>query len=355
MKAAESKPDEKAEAKPAPKHARLLVVVLAIAIIAGVGFWLVWTGRIGKKPPPSNSITLYGNVDIRQVELGFRVPGRLKSMRFEEGQSVDAGAVMAELDLRSFDDQLHAAEAQVAENEANLKKVVAGSRPAEIARGKAALDEATAGQQNAQTELERTEKLVADNAIPRANYDTALAASREADARVASANDSLRLLVRGSRAEDIAAARAMLAVAQANLASAQTSLDDARLVAPSDGVVISRVKELGAIVSPNDTVYVVSLTHSVWVRAYVSETQLGKLHPGMDVGVTSDAAPSRSLRGHVGFISPTAEFTPKTVETPELRTDLVYRLRIIVDHVDAGLRQGMPVTVHIATSSGKGA
>jgi len=342
-----------AEHGSAMKRSRLLVI-LAIAIIAGLGLWLVRTGRVGKKPPPSTAITLYGNVDIRQVELGFRVSGRLQSMRFEEGESVDAGAVMAELDLRPFDDQLRAAEAQVAESDANLKKVVAGSRPAEIARGRAALDEATAAQQNARIELDRTEKLVTKNAIPRADYDNALATSREAEARVASASDSLRLLVQGSRDEDIAAARATLAVAQANAASAQTSIDDARLVAPSDGVVISRVREPGAIVSPIDTVYVVSLTHSVWVRAYVSETQLGTVRPGMEVNVTSDAAPSRPVRGHVGFISPTAEFTPKTVETPELRTDLVYRLRIIVDDVGAGLRQGMPVTVHIVTSSGHG-
>jgi HlyD family secretion protein len=334
------------------KRAGVLVIVLAI--LAGVGIWLVWTGRVGKKPLPTNSLILYGNVEIRQVELGFRVSGRVKSMRFEEGEAVDAGAVMAELDLRSYNDQLHAAEAQVAADEANLKKLVAGSRPAEIARAKAALDEATAAQQDAHKELERTAKLVADNAIPRSSYDTALATSREVDARVASANDSLLLFVQGSRAEDIAAARAMVGVAQANVASAQTSIDDARLVAPSDGVVISRVKEPGAIVSPNDTVYVVSLTHSVWVRAYVSETRLGTLRPGMEAGVTSDAAPSRWVRGHVGFISPTAEFTPKSVETPELRTDLVYRLRIIVDDVDGGLRQGMPVTVHIATRSSPG-
>ena len=327
------------------RSSKALILVLLLAVTAGA---------VACRPHPSNSLTLYGNVDIRQVELGFRVPGRLKSMRFEEGETVKAGAVMAELDVRSFDDQLHAAEAQVAANEANLNKVVTGSRPSEISRAKAALDEAMAGQQNARTQLERTEKLVAANAIPRANYDTALAASREADARVASANASLRLFVKGSRAEDIAGARAMLAVAQANVASAQTSIADTRLVAPSDGVVISRVREPGAIVSPNDTVYVVALTHSVWVRAYVSETHLGTLYPGMEVGVTSDAAPSRSLRGHIGFISPTAEFTPKTVQTPELRTDLVYRLRIIVDDVDAGLRQGMPVTVQIATSSGKG-
>jgi HlyD family secretion protein len=114
-------------------------------------------------------------------------------------------------------------------------------------------------------------------------------------------------------------------------------------------VVTSRVREPGAIVSPNDVVYVVALTGSVWVRAYVSETDLGKLHPGTEVAVQSDAAPGHVYRGHVGFISPTAEFTPKSVETPELRTALVYRLRVIVDTPDPGLRQGMPVTVHVAT------
>ncbi len=152
----------------------------------------------------------------------------------------------------------------------------------------------------------------------------------------------------GTRAEDIAAAQATLQVVQARVASAQTSLDDTRLLAPSDGVVISRVREPGAIVGPNDVVFVLSLTRSVWVRAYVSETELGKLHPGMEVSVQSDAAPS-SFKGHVGFISPTAEFTPKSVETPELRTDLVYRLRVIVDDAGPGLRQGMPVTVQIPT------
>jgi HlyD family secretion protein len=156
--------------------------------------------------------------------------------------------------------------------------------------------------------------------------------------------------VQGSRSEDIAAARATLQVAQANLASAQTALDDSRLLAPSAGVVTSRVREAGAIVSPNDIVYVVALTHTVWVRAYVSETALGKLRPGMEVFVRSDTEPYRSYRGHVGFVSPTAEFTPKSVETPELRTALVYRLRVIVDDPAPGLRQGMPVTVLAATS-----
>lgn len=328
---------------------RKAIALLLFATVIGLGIWSFRTGRLGRRSAPSDPLTLYGNVDIRQVELGLRVAGRLQSMRFEEGQSVQAGELMASLDTRTFEDELRADQALVDAQDANLKKMVAGSRPEEIARGRAALNEAKAAQGNARIDLLRTETLVKNGAAAGATYDSALAASLQANARVAAANESLRLLVEGNREEDIAAARANLALAQARLASAKTALDDTRLVAPADGVVISRVREPGAIVAPNDIVFVLTLTNSVWVRAYVSEVQLGKVRPGMNVDVLSDSAPGRSFRGHVGFISPTAEFTPKTVETPELRTDLVYRLRIIVDAADPVLRQGMPVTVRLRT------
>jgi HlyD family secretion protein len=234
--------------------------------------------------------------------------------------------------------------------QAALDKLVAGSLPAEVARERAAVAEARAAKGYADTELGRTRKLVEAHAVPAANLDTALTTSRQADARLASANESLRLVAQGSRGEDIAGGRAMVEVAQANVAAAQTALDDTRLLAPSPGVVTSRVREVGAIVSPNDVVYVVALTRSVWVRTYVSEAALGKLRPGTEVAVQSDSEPRHPYRGHVGFVSPTAEFTPKSVETPELRTSLVYRLRVNVDDPAPGLRQGMPVTVVVATS-----
>ena len=143
------------------------------------------------------------------------------------------------------------------------------------------------------------------------------------------------------------------------MASTQTNIDDTHLRAPADATVISRVREPGSIVSPLDVVYVLSLSTPVAVRAYVAETQLGMVHPGMEVTVSSDTAPQRWVRGRIGFISPEAEFTPKSVETPELRTDLVYRLRIIVDNPDESLRQGMPVTVQLNLEAppvgGKGA
>jgi HlyD family secretion protein len=326
---------------------RVRAIIVLVVVIAGLGAWLFHSGRLARSRAPSNELTLYGNVDVRQVELGFRVAGRLKTMALEEGQSVRAGMVLATLDERAFEDELHLAEADVAVQDATAKKLVAGNRPAEIARARAAVDEAMASQLNARASFEREQRLFESSAIPQSSLDDALAATRVADARLASATETHRLLVQGSRTEDIAAGKASLRAAQARLAAAQTALDDTQLVAPSDGVVISRVREPGAIVSPNDIVYVVSLTHSVWVRAYVAEPQLGKLRLGMYVAVLSDSAPNRRVRAHVGFISPTAEFTPKSVETPELRTDLVYRVRLIVDEPDEGLHQGMPVTVEI--------
>ena len=129
-------------------------------------------------------------------------------------------------------------------------------------------------------------------------------------------------------------------------------LADSELIAPGAGEILTRARERGAIVSPGETVFTLTLSSPVWVRTYVNETDLGHVQPDMPAFVTTDSAPGKIYNGHVGFISPTAEFTPKSVETRELRTDLVYRLRIVVDNPDGGLRQGMPVTVRFDTGVG---
>jgi HlyD family secretion protein len=125
---------------------------------------------------------------------------------------------------------------------------------------------------------------------------------------------------------------------------------DADLIAPNDGIILTRARERGAIVQAGETVFTLTLTSPVWVRTYVNERDLGLIRPGMPASVTTDSAPDRPYPAFIGFISPTAEFTPKTVETRELRTDLVYRLRVVVNNPDAGLRQGMPVTVTLQLS-----
>lgn len=332
-----------------------ILAVLALAAI-GVALWAFdLPARLGWRADAPTELTLYGNVDIRQVELGFRVAGRLTAMKFEEGQSVKAGALLAALDARPYQDKVEAAQAQLDQQEAALKKAIAGPRKAEIAQARANLAERQADLANAQRSYDRAHRLRPTGTISQAALDNARAALGMASARAASAKEALTLLVEGTRPEDIAAARAAVELAKANLAAAQTDLADTRLVAPDDGIILSRVREPGAIVGPSDVVYVLSLTRPVWVRAYIAEPQLGRIHPGMQVTVTTDSAPGHVYHAHVGFISPVAEFTPKSVETPELRTDLVYRFRVIIDDADQGLRQGMPVTLHVPLASSQAA
>jgi HlyD family secretion protein len=166
-----------------------------------------------------------------------------------------------------------------------------------------------------------------------------------AEAQAKSARESQRLVELGPRQEDIDAGRALLAEQEAMLVQSQRRLDDSDLIGPGDGIILTRARERGAIVQPGEVVFTLTLASPVWVRTYVGERDLGLIRPDMPAQVTTDSDPSRPYPAHVGFISPTAEFTPKAVETRELRTDLVYRLRVVVDNPDGGLRQGMPVTV----------
>ncbi len=306
--------------------------------------------KLGLRQAKGEDISLYGNIDIRQVELGFRVSGRIAEMLSEEGETVSAGACLARLDARSYQDTVRAAEAEVARRTAALAKLQAGSRPAEIAQARARMAEQQADLDNARRSLSRSESLLRSGALTQATFDNAKTSVEVAEARLESASKALDLARQGARREDIAEAEAGLKGAQANLAAAQTALADAQLLAPSDGVILSRVREQGAIVGPSDIVYVLSLQKPIWARVYVSEPLLGRIHPGMQVAVYSDSAPNRPYRGRIGFISPVAEFTPKSVETPELRTDLVYRVGVIIEGEGKGLRQDMPVTVRLPNS-----
>ena len=323
----------------------LALLLAIVAATAGAAWWYGGSLPFGREQVRDDHLTLYGNVDIRQVQLGFRVAGRLAETMPEEGDAVAAGTVLARLEAGPYQDAERAARAQVDSLRATLQRLEAGPRPEEIAQARAAHVERQAELRNAEQTWRRTQELRPSGAISQAAVDDARAAKEVASARVGSTREALRLLEAGTRSEDIAAARAELEGAEANLAAARRSLRDAELKAPADGVVLSRVREAGAIVSPSDVVYVVSLPDPVWVRAYVAEPDLGRIRPGMAVDVFTDSAPDKPYRGSVGFISPVAEFTPKSVETPELRTSLVYRLRVRIEDGDTGLLQGMPVTV----------
>jgi HlyD family secretion protein len=319
--------------------------MVLLVVGSGLGYWLLHSSNGN-----TEGLVLYGNVDIRKVDLSFRVGGRIADVLFEEGDRVETGQIVARLDAIPYRDEERLALARYRQAAAALQKMEAGSRPQEIAQAEASVRERRATLQNLRLEYRRSRNLVQSGAIARQTFDNVTARLHEAEARLATAQEGLRLAREGFRAEDIAAARANLQAAEASLALARTRLDDSQIEAPAEGIILTRVEEPGAIVRTGQTVAVLSLIDPIWVRAYVEEPDLGRVHPGMAAEVFTDSRPDQPYRGHVGFISPEAEFTPKTVQTETLRTRLVYQLRIIVDNPDQGLRQGMPVTVKLNPS-----
>jgi HlyD family secretion protein len=329
--------------KPNPRIA--IPVVLVLAGIAAAAYY-VYAAR-----EQESTLTLYGNVDIREVELAFRVPGRLAAMDVDEGETVTAGQHLAQIDPQPYKDALAAAEAGVQQARANVDKLESGARPQEVQQARAAVREAEAAAKDAERNFERQKGLVESGASSQRILDAAAAQRDATAARLAATREALALAEEGFRAEDIAAARANLAAAVARRDQAQTQLDDTALTAPSDGTLLARVREPGSMLMQGTPVYSLSLNNPVYVRAYVSEPDLGATAPGTTVRVTTDAS-DKVYRGRIGFVSPRAEFTPKSVETADLRTDLVYRLRIVLTDADSHLRQGMPVTVEVPRANG---
>jgi HlyD family secretion protein len=319
---------------------RAVLAVLAIVAAAGGGYWW-WTSH----QADGGNLVLQGNVEVRQVNLAFKVGGRITTMLVDEGAAVTEGERLAVLEKVYFEDSLAQAEAQRQQTAATVAKMEAGNRREEIAQAEALVAEREANVVNSRVTLDRADKLLKTSVGTQKTYDDALADSRQAEARLNSSRQALLLMKAGFRREDIDLARSQLAEKEAAVKVAARQLADAELVAPSTGVVLTRVREAGAIVNAGDTVFVLSLTSPVWVRSYVSEPDLGRIRPGQEVELRSDTPGVPAMRGRIGFISSTAEFTPKTVETRELRTALVYRIRVVADDPQGVLRQGMPMTI----------
>ncbi len=266
---------------------------LGIVLFVLIVFYYLFTTWYQHHKP----LTIYGNVDIRDVNLGFRVSGRLLTLNVDEGDAVHTGELIGHLDPSPY-----------------LREVNAG---------KAAVNQQQALLQYAETVYAREKRLFGTGASSTDRYNNALSSRN--------------------------AAKASLEKARADLSQSALRLQDAYLYSPSEGVVLTRAVEPGTMLAANDTVISVTLINPIWVRAYVTESELGKAKPGTQVKVYSDSFPNKPFDGQIGFVSPTAEFTPKTVETPDLRTELVYRLRIVMQDPHHELRQGMPVTVKLLT------
>jgi HlyD family secretion protein len=320
------------------------IIIPLLILGLGIGAYFVWR-HTASLTEESDSLTLYGNVEIRRVNLSFRVSGRITEILYREGDIVEKGAVFARLDKEPFEDSLAVAKAQIQTAEANYEKLKSGNRPQEIAQAQATLQQRDASVKLSEADYKRTSELVAKGTMTKQDYDTAVAVRDEAIAARQLAEETLNLMLEGFRQEDQAMGESQLMEARANLKRLQTTLDDTELRCPNDGILLTRVAEPGAFANMGQTIATLSLRDEVWVYVYIPEKLLGIVTPGMKAEIYTDSQPEKPYAGQVGYISPEAEFTPKTVQTTELRSNLVYRARIIVDSPDNGLRQGMPVTV----------
>lgn len=320
---------------------RIALVIVALAALGGIG-WLI-AQRIAAAPPAG---ALYGNVEIRQVDLSFNAEGTVIAMPKREGDRVKQGDVIAELDPATYQSAFDLAQARRDAAQAQLDVLLAGTRPEQIDQARANLAAAQASLANAETTFERQKGLAVSNATTKQLVDDARMALDAGRARLDQTQAALAEALNGPRPQDIAAARANLRAAEATVDLARTQLGHTQLIAPATGTIMTRVIEPGTNVLPGATVYSMSIDDEVWVRAFAPEPLLPRLAPDTEVSIATDGT-NKTYRGRIGYVSPAAEFTPKTVETPELRTQLVYRLRIRVVDPDSGIRQGMPVTIHL--------
>lgn len=327
---------------------RRLLIAGAIMIIIAAGLTIRWW--LQSDTSSNHGVLVFGNVDIREVELAFNGSERIESLTASEGQAVKAGELLgtlASVRLRAEADRAAATlEAQTQE----LARLEAGSRSEEIHKARADVVAAEAELNNAGIRLSRAVELVRRGLAAQAQLDDAKAGAETAEARLNALKAQRDLVVKGPRTEDIAAARARRNAAQAGLTLASQQLADAELRAPAAGTIRNRILEPGDMASPQRPVYTLALVDPVWVRVYVEEPDLGRIHEGQSAEVSTDSFPDQRYAGWVGFISPTAEFTPKSVETRELRSQLVYQARIYVCNPQGELRLGMPATVAIDTS-----
>ena len=329
-----------------PRARLALVLAIAGVVLFFVGRAAGWWGG-AEDPAPK----IYGNVEIREVELGFRVGGRIAQVLVDEGDKVTPGQDLARLDGQPIRDRLAGADAKVAAASAMVSKDIAGNRPQEVRAAQSAVVDAEARLSEARRLNQRRRALSERGFISKAELETSQSALTAAAAQLESARASLSLSQAGTRVEDRTATRAEAALMAAERRAIQTDLSDAVLKAPSEGQVLTRVREAGAIVQPGEIVYTVALTQPVRVRAYVAEPNLPKVRPGMRVSVQVDGS-AKQWPATIGYISPVAEFTPRTVQTEDQRADLVYRLRLTVDDPKNELRQGQPVTVTLPVSTG---
>ena len=276
-----------------------IIALVLILLVIGIVLFVK-----SKNKPNVNELTLYGNIEIRQVDLSFQVSGLISKLLKEEGDTVKKGELIATIDEQDYN--------------ANYK------------RAEAEVEKTLALQKDANDKYNRFAPLSEDNTVSKNEVETLFNTKNRANA-------------------DYKAS-------VANRDYLKNQLKYTKLYAPEDGIIMTRVQEAGSNVQKGQPVYTMAKTKPVWVRAYVNETDLGNIKYGQEVKVFTDTVnpqtgKNREYKGQIGYISPVAEFTPKTVQSTDTRTNLVYRIRVYIYDIDEYLRQGMPVTIKVNLNS----
>ena len=293
----------------------------------------------------TGELTLSGNLEVTDAQLSFKYPGRVAERLVSEGQRATAGQLVARLDDAEQVQEVALRRAELAATQALLAELEAGSRPQEIAAADAVVRSAEAERERTRLDFTRQQELLEKNAISTREFEAAQAQLKVANARAAETAERAKLIQAGPRAETILQARARTEQASAALALSQTRLDNTRLLSPLGGIILSHHVEPGEFVSAGTPVVTVADTAHMWVRAYLNQTDLGRLRHGQKVAIRTDTFPNKTYEGIVGFIASEAEFTPKTVQTPKERVKLVFRVKVDVANPNDELKPGMPADV----------
>ena len=318
------------------------LIIIACLLAAGGIFWLnrgkIFHAKNGK-------LVLYGNVDDRQINLSFQYSERIAEILKEEGDIVKKGDILAKLETERIRNAIGSARAAVNAARAKYEKMRNGSRKEDIEIARAILEGAKAKLYQAEQDHQRQRTLKDASAVSVQIAEKAESVCLLSKAAVRAAQSELDKLLAGERAEDIALAKAEYEKTCVNLQIEEQKLRDAVLTAPCDGIIRSRIQHPGEMTSPQKAVLTLAVISPKWVRVYIPETRLTNIRNGDRAEIHFDSMAGQPLHGWVGFISPNAEFTPKNVETEELRTSLVYEMRVMVNDPENRLKLGAPATV----------
>jgi len=323
---------------------RLLPLLLLLAIGGAVVYlhpqWF-------RKRPVENLLKLSGNIEAHESQVSFKVTGRIVALPVDEGMSLKSGELIARLDSDDYRQQVAADQAATAVRHRQLDLGLAGSRRQDIEAGRQAVLDAEADLEQKKKDLARYEALYQKDEIPGQTRDQAATGVTRAQATYDRAQQVYDELVEGTRREELALDRANVHQALQNLDMSRIRLAYTVLRAPFDGVVLTRQAELGEVVVPGTPVVTLADLDHLWVRVYVPETDLGKVHWDQAVDVRTDTYPNKTYHGKISLISSEAEFTPKSVQTEKERVTLVYRLKVDVENPNHELKPGMPADAYI--------